>query len=192
MSTIVGRPERIAAEFEIYSLQRLADEFDLRSTEQNDISTWIYGTMCLWAGGHRIGRHDELCAMTVAMAGFPSILRNKGKRSNPALMTKSARAVFRIVHRALYGAHENLSYRQLVALTQPFDCLSVLHKGFDVFDGWDAYLIEDGTVGRLIWRGPDRRIREVRIDAGEFDHMLDEFLTALENATGHKRREPNR
>jgi hypothetical protein len=47
MSTIVGRPERIAAEFEIYSLQRLADEFDLRSTEQNDISTWIYGTMCL-------------------------------------------------------------------------------------------------------------------------------------------------
>jgi hypothetical protein len=130
--------------------------------------------------------------MTVAMAGFPPILRDKGKRSNPALMTKSARAVFRIVHGALYGAHENLSYRQLVALTQPFDCLSVLHKGFDVFDGWDAYLIEDGTVGRLIWRGPDRRIREVRIDAGEFDHMLDEFLTALENATGHKRREPNR
>lgn len=191
MSTIIGRPERIAVEFEILSAQRLADEFGLVSTtKENDLSKWIYGYMCLWAGGLRIGRGDELCAMTVAMAGFPDIIRNKGRRSDPALMRMAARAAFRMIHGALYGQHAQLTYRQLQLMSERFERYCVLHRGFDILDGWDAYLIEDHLIGRLIWRGLDKQIRETRLGPGEFDRVIDEFLTAVEHATGYQRGQP--
>lgn len=135
MGTFVGHPDRIAI------------EFALDRAETKDVGRWLYGRMCLWAGGHRIGRHDETCAMTVAMASFPLIMRNRGNRCDPALMEMPARSAFRTVHDALYGAHPSLSYAQVDALSQAFERFVALDRGFDVFDGWDAYLVEDRLVG---------------------------------------------
>ncbi len=69
-STLIGRRERVAFEFE---RTQWPDEYD----------DWIYGYMCLWIGGERVGRHNEEIALTVALASFPYILENTGQRIDP-------------------------------------------------------------------------------------------------------------
>jgi hypothetical protein len=56
----------------------------------------------------------------------------------------------------------------------------VLPRGLDVFDGWQAYLIEDRITGRLLWRGPDRIVREACIGSCEFDRVVQAFVAALD------------
>lgn len=179
MGTIVGQPDRIAIEFEL-------------SPSEPENASWLFGTMYLWAGGERIGRHDERCAMTVALVGFPSLLLDAGKRQDEALMAMPAAEAFESVHEALYGDPGERSYREIAETSDRYERFEALPRGFDVFDGWWACLIEDRIAARLIWRTPDGAIREARIGAGEYDRIVDAFLTELERQSGQTRRAPDR
>lgn len=177
MSTVVGQPDRIAVEFDLWP-------------SEPEHKQWLFGTMCLWAGGQRIGRHDEQCAMTVAMAGFPHILRDAGKRRDDALMAMSAVDAFTTIHDALYGDPADRSDREIDELSRRYVRFEVLPRGFDVFDGWWAFLIEDRIAARLLWQSPNEVIHEARIGAGEFDRVIDGFLTELERQSGYQRKPP--
>jgi hypothetical protein len=179
MSTLIGYRDRVAVEFELKKVEP-------------ELRNWLYGTMSLWAGGHRIsrhGRHGEVCTLTVALTSFPGILRDAGDRSDPRLMAMPADEAFEIMHEAIYGDEPGSTYQQTVALSRHFGRLEVFPIGFEVFDGHHGFLIEDRLVGRLIWRATaDMIVREIRIGAGEFDRIIDQFLTELERLSGHTRR----
>jgi hypothetical protein len=165
---------------------RIAVEFELNAADSEEVRKWLFGRMCLWAGGQRIGRYDEGCAMTVAMASFPLILQRKSRRSDATLMRMPAAPAFATIHNALHGDADPPEGEDAIE-GRFYARFEVLDRGFDVFDGWSAYLIEDRIVGRLIWRAPDQHIHEARLGAGEFDRVLEQFLTALERATGYTR-----
>jgi hypothetical protein len=165
---VIGQPDRVAV------------EFALDPSLQAEHPSWLFGTMCLWVGGHRIGRHDEICAMTVALSSFPGLLRNRGNRADPALMACSAGDAFEAIYEALYADQTELSYSETSARVCRYRRFEAVPNGFDVFDGWHAFLIEDRLIGRLVWRRPNDSIMEARIGTGEFDRVLDRFLAALE------------
>ncbi len=171
MGTVIGRPERIAVEFDLWP-----------PTPEN--RRWLFGTICLWAAGQRIGWHDEQCAMTVARVEFPHILRNAGKRRDPSLMAMPAAQAFETIHRALYDNADDLSDREIDELSERYVRFEALPRGFDAFDGWLGFLIEDRVAARLIWRDPDDMIGEARCGAGEFDRVIEGFLTELERQSG--------
>ena len=176
MGTLIGQPDRIAV------------EFDLWPSEAGH-KKWLFGTMCLWAGGERIGRDDEQCAMTVALASFPDVLAQAGKRGDAALMAMPAPAAFETMHDAIYGDDgDTRSGREISALAREYGRFDVLPGGFDAFDGWKAFLIEDRMAARLLWRSPDGAVHETRIGTGEFDRVIDAFLTELEHQSGCKRK----
>jgi hypothetical protein len=177
MGTIVGQPDRIAVEFDLWPSEPEAKE-------------WLFGTMCLWAAGQRIGRHDEQCAMTVALASLPHVLLDKGKRSDAALMAMPAAKAFSTMYEALYGDPGDRPDREIAERAERYERFEALPRGFDVFDGWHAFLIEDRIAARLLWRSPDDAIHEARIGAGEFDRVIDAFLTELERQSGAGRRTP--
>jgi hypothetical protein len=178
MSTLIGQRERIAVEFELKEVEP-------------ELRNWLYGTMSLWAGGHRIsrhGRHDEVCTLTVALTSFPGILRDAGDRSDPRLMAMPAAEAFEVMHEAIYGDEPGSTYQQTLELSRHFDRFEVFPNGFEVFDGHHGFLIEDRLVGRLIWRATaDLTVRETRIGVGEFDRVIDQFLTELEKISGQTR-----
>lgn len=143
MSTLIGRRERIAVEFDLWP-------------SDPDTRHWLFGTMCLWANGKRIGRHDEQCAMTVALASFPYVLRDAGTRTDAALMAMPAAQAFGTMHGSIYGDDDGTrSDREISDLVERYRRFEVLPSGFDVFDGWVAFLVEDRMVGRLLWRAPE-------------------------------------
>jgi Immunity protein 42 len=178
MSTLIGQRERIAVEFELKEVEP-------------ELRKWLYGTMSLWAGGHRIsrhGRHDEVCTLTVALTSYPGILRDAGDRSDPRLMAMPAAEAFEVMHEAIYGDEPGSTYQQTVELSRHFGRFEVFPNGFEVFDGHHGFLIEDRLAGRLIWRATaDMVVHEVRMGAGEFDRVIDRFLTELEKTSGQTR-----
>jgi hypothetical protein len=177
---IIGQPGRVAIEFE------------LRETSE-DVRSWLFGKICIWAAGQRIGRHDEECALTVALTTFPFVLADAGRRRDVTLLAMPAAEAFARIHAAIYEEDSpDRSYADTAKLVESFRRFEVLPNGFDAFDGWNGYLIEDRMVGRLVWRGPDGAVQEARIGAGEFDRAIDGFLSALEQASGQKRVVPDR
>jgi hypothetical protein len=179
MSTLIGQRERFAVEFELWP-------------SNPDTQSWLFGTMCLWAAGKRIGRHDEQCAMTVGMAAFPHILLDAGERRDDTLMAMPAEQAFAAMYEALYGDPDERTNREIDELSRRYARFEILPGGFDVFDGWLAFLVEDRIAARLLWRSPDDTIHEARIGAGEFDRIIDGFLTELERQSGQKRKPPDR
>lgn len=181
MSTLIGQRDRIAVEFK---LEEVEPEY----------KRWIYGTMSLWVGGHRIsrhGRHDEVCTLTVALTTFPGQLRDAGNRIDPELMAMSAETAFATLYDAIYECPEGRSDEEIDELSRKYKRFEVFSSGFEVFDGHHGFLIEDRLVGRLIWRASaDKVIHEARIGAGEFDRVIDAFLTALEKTSGQTRWNP--
>jgi hypothetical protein len=181
MSTLIGQRERIAVEFELKEVEP-------------ELRNWLYGTMSLWAGGHRIsrhGRHDEVCTLTVALTTFPGQLRDAGNRIDPELIAMSAETAFATLYGAIYECPEDRSDEEIDELSRKYKRFEVFPNGFEVFDGHRGFLIEDRLVGRLIWRASaDKVIHEARIGAGEFDRVIDAFLTALENTSGQTRWNP--
>ena len=105
-------------------------------------------------------------------------------------MAMPAAKAFSIMYEALYDDPGDRSYREIAELAERYERFEVLPRGFDVFDGWRAFLVEDRIAARLLWRSPDGTIHEARIGAGEFDRVIDAFLTELERQSGHKRRTP--
>jgi hypothetical protein len=181
MSTLIGQRERIAVEFK---LEEVEPEY----------KSWIYGTMSLWAGGHRIsrhGRHDEVCTLTVALTTFPGQLRDAGNRLDPELMAMPAEEVFAKLYDAIYECPDDRTDEEIDELSRRYKRFEVFPHGFEVFDGHHGFLVEDRVVGRLIWRSrKDMIIHETRIGAGEFDRVIDGFLTALEKISGQTRWNP--
>lgn len=175
-STLIGQRDRVAFEFE-------------RTRWPDGYESWIYGYMCLWAGGERIGKHDEEVAMTVALASFPNFLKHTGKRIDRELMAMPKERAFTTLYGALYQG-DDLTDEEIDELSERYRHFEISDGGFDYYDGWKAFLIEDKLVGRIIWRKPDGTIHEARVGAGEFDRVVDGFLTALEKTSGMTRRAP--
>lgn len=177
---VIGQPGRIAI------------EFDLRETPE-DMRSWLFGKVYIWAGGQRIGRHGEECALTVALTTFPFVLADAGRRRDATLMAMPATEAFARIHAAIYEEDSpERSYADTAKLVESFRRFEVLPNGFDAFDGWNGYLIEDRMVGRLLWRQTGGAVHEARVGAGEFDRVIDGFLSALEQSSGQKRVVPDR
>lgn len=175
MSTLIGHRERFAVEFE------------LREVEPEH-RKWLFGTLCVWADGHRIGRHDEECAMTVALTAFPGFLRHGGNRVDSELMAMPAEQIFSTIHAALYEDDKDRSDQEVAELSRKYSRFEALPNGLDVFDGWRGYLVEDRLAARLIWQaGSDKIVHEAHIGAGEYDRVIDRFLTELETISGQTR-----
>jgi hypothetical protein len=179
MSTLIGQRERIAVEFDLWP-------------SSPDTQSWLFGTMCLWAAGKRIGRHEEQRAMTVGMAAFPHVLLNAGTRRDDTLMAMPAEQAFATICDALYGDPDGRTDKEIDEISRRYVRFEVLPGGFDVFDGWRAFLVEDRIAARLLWRSAHDVIHEARLGAGEFDRVIDGFLTELERQSGQKRKPPER
>ena len=181
MSTLIGQRERIAVEFQLKEVEP-------------ESKSWIFGTLSLWVGGHRISRyrrHDEECAMTVALTTFPGHLRHAGNRMDPALMAMPTERLFATLYDAVYECPEDRSDEEIDELSRRYIRFEVFPNGFDAFDGWRGFLVEDRLIGRLIWRAwDDKIVHEARIGAGEYDRVIDQYLTELEKISGQTRWNP--
>jgi hypothetical protein len=162
---------------------RFAIEFALDSEAQADVAraAWLFGRIRWWCGGEPVGRYDG----DTTLRDFATIAREllvyEGQRIETNMMRAPIHEVFRTLELALYEDHGQ-SDKRVAEDERNFRRFAVAPT-MDVFDDWYVFLIEGGSIARLVWqRVAEAEPHECALDAGEFDGVLKQFLLALQGA----------
>jgi hypothetical protein len=143
--------------------------------------TWLYGHICFWARGKRLGDFEDTYTFGVVIAQGRYILRYRGTRCDPELMSKSAQESFRIMDNALYEDDER-TLEEIKADGEKYWKFAV-HILTEAFDRWKVYLVEDEYRARLIWgqlHDDDYTVDEAGLLPGEFDDILETVVRELQ------------
>jgi hypothetical protein len=156
---IVGNPERVAVE----------------TVVESEEDGWLLGRFRLWCGGLGVGNWDDCVDLRGCVRWLTDLRDNPRDRYEPGLFELAGADVFEWVHAPVI-------FPAVTAKKLPpkdaFARFHVSHIGMSSFERWDLLFIKN-EVGeeRLLWReGESQVVREVRLDAGELERTVDEFL----------------
>jgi hypothetical protein len=142
------------------------------------VDRWLNGRMCFVVGGVAIGDARRTISLNAATVAAKELLANRGRRSAPELMQEPAKSIFRIVFGAL-SEDTGQSDEQVASDWKKYSHLYGLARGLEVFDDWDAFLVEDAVQARYIWRHaskPESPVNEQVLRPGQFDDVLEAFI----------------
>jgi len=165
---LVGDKRRFAVEFKL-DPQKLADA---------ELKEWLFGRICFWCGAERVGSFDEEATIRDVALEAERFLRHAGKREDKVLMAAPRTMVIGTIVSALYVDSGQSDER----VREDWERFSrfVVSPEVDVFDAWRLLLVEGGGGGRLIWaKKSETEAKECLLQQGEFDSVLEQFLSAL-------------
>jgi hypothetical protein len=131
-------------------------------------------------GEHVIGDDSvEVDARAVIAALRPILRHDSDRRDDPLAALPLAELLPRLEVGVIVYADPGMDagsdwkrFVRFVAL--PRECAT--------FKNWSGFLVEDGAHARLVWREPDRALREARLSPGELELALRAFAAELESA----------
>ena len=174
MSQLIGTKDVFAIEY----------EFDETAVARNE--HWLHGRMCFWIGGTQVGDFGGTATLAVALALFPDLLADSGKRNDEGLFRLPASAAVDRIFSAL-SIDSGQSNAQVSRDEAFYSRFRAVPAGFDIFDNWDVYLIEDQAGGRLLFRKVGGPVGEATLPVGEFDRVVQDFVNALQAETATRR-----
>jgi hypothetical protein len=160
---------------------QFAVEFNLNPpTGDREIDDRLYGRMCFIVGGVPIGNAEDDVSLNIGAVEMARLGANRGRRSNPTLMQKSAEDLFRTVFCALTEdkGQTDAQVAEDWATYSPF--LGIAR--FEPFDDWDAFLVEDADHARYIWRHRSEsasQVHEQALRPGQFDDVVEAFVNEV-------------
>jgi hypothetical protein len=131
-----------------------------------------------FAGDHTLGNPDALNEATAMAGAIDVLLRHDGNRRDDALFALPLERLFRHLEIGLFvyadpgldGGSDWQRYLRFVATP----------REVPAFSGWTAFIVENGQLGRLVWREPGRaELQQAFIEAGALDDMLKQFQEEL-------------
>ena len=142
----------------------------------------VLATMCLWAGGHRLGDHEQGMVLYTASSFFDCFLTMPTPRQLPGQDTKSDAELLDDTKTLLWG-DGLLPLDVYTALTPIYEACVLCPGAGSTFDGELAVLLEYEQQARFVWREyPTRIIRHVALERGECQAVLQEFVTWAQGA----------
>ena len=160
----------------------------------------VYGHLCFWASGERLGDFDQSVMLSAAARYLREFLSHSAERHVEALDGKLAEEVFAYVSETVYYSEGAEKSRDPVARYVPKHLLYdwALHGrlraafhlddvGDATFQGMSMILFDDHSLGvqRLIWRYHGANdLHEARLPDHVFDAVAEQFLAAYEQDTG--------
>jgi len=150
--------------------------------ERSDL---VFGRLCLWAGGGRIGDFSRHTILSVPADFFADVVKYQNKRTDDELCGYERDAVLSHVHEALYGPPTG-DEEQALRLEARYRKHCLAPGGGEAFDGALAILIECGSRERLVWRvEQDSSAHEIWLDQGACESVLRAFLNWLKETSGY-------
>lgn len=158
------------------SKARFAVEADLDKVGAED--PFLLGRFCFWVGEEAVGDYELGGALSVALASCSNLLRFSENRGDGRLIAMPAADAFIEIYSALF-VDNGQSDDQVKRDAEYYTRFVAIPMGFDVFDSWMAFLIEDRAIGRYLWKkmaSEDDPVHETMLMKGEFDSVLSEFV----------------
>lgn len=142
---------------------------------------------CVFAIGDGVlGEPEALNDVTGIAAAVDVLLRHEGNRVSDELFAMPLERLFRHLEIGVFvyadpgldGGSDWQRYLRFVALP----------REVAAFRGWSAFLIENGQLGRLVWREPGRAaLQQAFVELGALDAALKRFQDELEDALAVRR-----
>ena len=133
---IVGDPGRFAIQFEL---------------DEPVDGEWLFGHFCFRVGGTAVGDWSARASLATGRGLLQTLVSWKGKRRVDRLMAISATEAFAEIEFALFE-DDSRSDEAVERDSAFYSRFIAIPTGFDVFDEWMAFLIEDDAKGRLSGR----------------------------------------
>ena len=111
----------------------------------------IFGRMCLWLGGKRVGDIDEpACMLNVTGKHLRALLPHIDELDDPALQQLGDADAFAFLNRALY-LDDSRSSEQIAADFKRFFKFDLLTNGGESFDRTKSFILRDGDEVRILF-----------------------------------------
>jgi hypothetical protein len=133
-----------------------------------------------------LGDPETLNDVTGIAAAMDVLLRHEGNRVSDELFAMPLERLFRHMEIGVFvyadagldGGSDWQRYLRFVALP----------REVAAFQGWSAFLIENGQLGRLVWRAPGQpTLQQAFLERGVLDVALKRFQDELEDALAARR-----
>lgn len=158
----------------------VAIELQLDTSVSAEHRRWLFGTIAFWFAGYRVGNADEINALTTVHVALRELAKFAGHRRDDALAAMPADQAFATIHGALYDADiDTLTYAEIRSLAERNERFHAL-PACEAFDGWNAYLVETDSIGRILVRGPDMPLLDLSVTTGTLDAVIAASIVELD------------
>ena len=162
------------------SKEQIAIENELNP---NHGGVWLFGKMCFWIDGVRVGNYEEGTSLRDVMHFTTGIVKYCGRRDAGGLCKLCKDAAFEIIEGTIFGDGDS-RFDLFVTdelLRQSPGTLQV-KPGVDIFDASCVYLLECGEIDRIIFiERVGEPVRAIDLSRGLFGAAVTTFYEWLES-----------
>ncbi|WP_181179554.1 Imm42 family immunity protein [Methylibium rhizosphaerae] len=142
---------------------------------------WVFGRMCIWAGGEQLGNIDEpACMLNVTARHLTGVLKRLPELDEPAFSELSDAVLYDLLDHALYVDDGRTPVQVASDATRYFK-FDFLTNGGESFDRSRSFIASSNGQVRLLFSEPPRGLVASRVDAVAFATAVTEFLAWLES-----------
>ena len=139
----------------------------------------VFGRMCLWVGGNRLGDIDEpACMLNVTEVYLQGLLHRVESLDDPALRSLDDREAFEFLDRALY-LDDARSNEQIAKDAERFSKFGLLTNGGESFDRTKSFIIGEADRLRVLFENDERGFSSARVGRAAFVLTVRGFLAWL-------------
>ena len=153
MSKIIGKKELFAIQYEITNIE----------------GNFIYGQICYWIKGQRVGDFEETTILSDAFCFLPHIINDNGNREHEGFYNMEMEKVHYLLGGQAYlddyDRYERQSFEEMWARFN-------IVIGLDVFCGAFAVLIDGKNNSRMIFSNNNSSVEELYLEKGFVDDIF--------------------
>jgi hypothetical protein len=161
---LIGNPKSFAIEYAL---------------DENFNGTWLYGKLCYWIGGNRVGDFDLGTSLGDVLIQMQFLVKDADKRDGGSLCGCSPKEIFGRIDSAIYGSDQSPRTNESFSISEParFD----ISIPVDIFDNWKIYLLDCAQESNIYYMNTSEgSLREFSLRKGEFDAAISEFYDQLD------------
>lgn len=157
--SVIGNPSKFAVEYEL-------------NAEHGD--DWMYGKLCYWIGGERVGDYDTGTSLRDALFEIEQILKDSGSRNNHLLYKLTPDIAFYKIDACILGG------------SVPEDSIEEqwanhnITPALDIFNEWKCFIFSDEIQSKVLFsRSPFVEVKELQLDCNFVDYSLKMVANSL-------------
>jgi hypothetical protein len=142
---------------------------------------WVFGRMCVWADGQRLGDIEEpACMLNVTAFHLSGVVERLPSLEEPAFASLSDTELFELLDRALYE-DDDRTLEEVEADAAKFFKFEFLTNGGESFDRSKAFIAGSNGELRLLFKEPLRGLASARVSATGFASTVAAFLAWVQS-----------
>lgn len=136
----------------------------------------VFGRMCVWAGGNRLGDIEEpACMLNVTEGHLQELLQHLDSLDDPALRNLDDRKAFEFLDRALY-LDDARSDEQVAKAAERYWKFDFLTNCGESFDRTKSFIIGEANSLRILFEEDRQRFISAHVGRATFVFTVQGFL----------------